>query len=755
LRDWISRVRHDPRFKRLKAYFLNAIGRIAMTAVDDIKEALGKEDFGKARRLLSAFLGPIGREPAQLKWARQKLALATYKDKEVQTEPALEEALQVLAGEGLKSSTDPETLGLAGAIHKRLWEITRDTRQLTQSLAYYMRVRTAAEADDLEKWAYGAVNAALILDLLAAEENTSEENTSDYRSKADGLRQSVCSKSDQILAVTDPDKAWWLRASLIEAFFGLGDSKQAEALLVKSLELNPQEWQRESMARQLSSIARLHYGPDELDAAFQALSPLVTGNAARALLIGKVGLALSGGGFRAALFHVGVLARLAELDVLRHVEALSCVSGGSILGALYYLELRRELMKTPDGGMNRDVFIRIVATVQDKLIAELKKDIRTRAMLKSLLSLTSRRTILTGKMIDQALYADTDTPCRRLRGLTVQPNGEPEGFHPRRNNWRRSAKVPILVINATSLNTGHNWQFTASYMGEPPTCIEPAVDASERLRRMYYEEAPSPHDEIELHTAVGASAAVPGIFRPIKLRGLYPNRDVRLSDGGVHDNQGIFGLVEQDCNVLIVSDGCGQLTSEPKPSRFFIGVLGRTTNVLMDTVRRNSYRLLALQFRNKRIREFHFIHLKRGLPTRDITWVRGRPGGSRAVPDDAERSGLDAQTQRALAAIRTDLDSFSDNECHALMFAGYRMACRDFAQSTFFTAGPETGAAQWKFLAVGNWMDESTASTAPRSFIEELECGKNLFFRRVRLSWAGRACQRLRGLLRPSAEPEV
>jgi hypothetical protein len=129
LRDWISRVRHDPRFKRLKAYFLNAIGRIAMTAVDDIKEALGKEDFGKARRLLSAFLGPIGREPAQLKWARQKLALATYKDKEVQTEPALEEALQVLAGEGLKSSTDPETLGLAGAIHKRLWEITRDTRQ--------------------------------------------------------------------------------------------------------------------------------------------------------------------------------------------------------------------------------------------------------------------------------------------------------------------------------------------------------------------------------------------------------------------------------------------------------------------------------------------------------------------------------------------------------------------------------------------------------------------------------------------------
>src|SRR5919106_5969911 len=57
----------------------------------------------------------------------------------------------------------------------------------------------------------------------------------------------------------------------------------------------------------------------------------------------RLGLALSGGGFRASLFHIGVLARLAELDLLRQVEVLSCVSGGSIIGALYYLYLKREL----------------------------------------------------------------------------------------------------------------------------------------------------------------------------------------------------------------------------------------------------------------------------------------------------------------------------------------------------------------------------------------------------------------------------
>ena len=51
----------------------------------------------------------------------------------------------------------------------------------------------------------------------------------------------------------------------------------------------------------------------------------------------KTGLALSGGGLRASLFHIGVLGRLAELDLLRQVDVISTVSGGSIIGAYYYL----------------------------------------------------------------------------------------------------------------------------------------------------------------------------------------------------------------------------------------------------------------------------------------------------------------------------------------------------------------------------------------------------------------------------------
>ena len=47
-----------------------------------------------------------------------------------------------------------------------------------------------------------------------------------------------------------------------------------------------------------------------------------------------LGLALSGGGFRASFFHLGVLARMAELDLLRQVEVLSTVSGGAVIGTM-------------------------------------------------------------------------------------------------------------------------------------------------------------------------------------------------------------------------------------------------------------------------------------------------------------------------------------------------------------------------------------------------------------------------------------
>ena len=146
-----------------------------------------------------------------------------------------------------------------------------------------------------------------------------------------------------------------------------------------------------------------------------------------------------------------------------------------------------------------------------------------------------------------------------MEDLLVIPRGETVGeFEPKYHNWKRKAKVPILVLNATTLNSCHDWQFTATYMGEPPASINTEVDANGRFRRVYYRDLQRIYGIIFLGDAVAASACVPGLFPPFSLSGVYPGYTIRLVDGGVHDNQGLVGLLEQDCQVLLVSDASGQ-----------------------------------------------------------------------------------------------------------------------------------------------------------------------------------------------------
>jgi len=80
----------------------------------------------------------------------------------------------------------------------------------------------------------------------------------------------------------------------------------------------------------------------------------------------KLGLALAGGGFRASLFHVGVLRRMAELDLLRYVEVLSTVSGGSIVGALYILMLKEQL--DGNGNLSCKQYVDLVQNLEKILV---------------------------------------------------------------------------------------------------------------------------------------------------------------------------------------------------------------------------------------------------------------------------------------------------------------------------------------------------------------------------------------------------
>lgn len=698
----------------------------------------GEKAFGLARRILALARNMKPDDEKLADKLRQQHALCTYKDPDLPANNRLDRALQILGeGEDLRETKSQETLGLAGAIYKRKWELFGGKLILERSLSYYLRGYQEGPAGDQ---GYTGINAAFLLDLLAAMETAEAKDTGSSNKGAHSRREEAKLIREDLVA-TLPSlpgeqgqewlvNAWWFLVTVAEAFFGLERYDEARSWLEKAMLLEDvPPWEYETTARQLASLARMRekagsgsVASFESSEAGKVLYDFLGDKApgAIAAFIGKVGLALSGGGFRASLFHIGVLAKLAELDVLRHVEVLSCVSGGSILGAHYYLELRELLKIKEDKNITREDYIDLVGRLETNFLAGVQKNIRTRVAaefttnLKMIFLPHYSRTLRAGELYEKWIYSRVndgqgDKP-RWLSDLYVEPLGEVEDFKPKYDNWRRGAKVPILILNATTLNTGHNWQFTASWMGEPPADSE--VDSNYRLRRMYYGEAPIGHRNFRLGSAVAASACVPGLFDPITLKGLYQHNDktnitVRLVDGGVHDNQGIVGLLDQDCNMLLVSDASGQMDAQDNPSSGILGVPLRSNSILMARVREAQYDDLAARQHSSQLRGLMFVHLKKDLDVDQIDWVdcqdpheaseEARTGPQRGV---LTSHGILKTVQKKLAEIRTDLDSFSETEAYALMTSGYLMTEKEFVELIEGFPTPQGEQPDWRFLQI-------------------------------------------------------
>ncbi|MGD8570164.1 MAG: hypothetical protein PVJ39_18910, partial [Gammaproteobacteria bacterium] len=278
-----------------------------------------------------------------------------------------------------------------------------------------------------------------------------------------------------------------------------------------------------------------------------------------------------------------------------------------------------------------------------------------------------------------------------MTDLLIQPNGQENQFHPYNKafaftNADRKHKVPILVLNASSLNTGHNWVFTAAKMGEvPPRDVDfRDLDKKDRYRRVRYEEIDTskrPQD-FPMGKAVAASAGVPGLFPPLPVSRLYKDRTVQLVDGGVFDNQGISSLLDPEhlCTDFIISDACGQSGSVDNPKPDTVGVLAQSSGIMMGRIREESVNSLVKQYGKDHVAYFH---LKRGLYARDIEFNEkestGEAGRYATAGIDSSKAdyGVDEHMQQALSEIRTDLDSFSNPEARALQADAYLMCDKE------------------------------------------------------------------------------
>src|SRR5215204_2352606 len=97
---------------------------------------------------------------------------------------------------------------------------------------------------------------------------------------------------------------------------------------------------------------------------------------------------------------------------------------------------------------------------------------------------------------------------------------------------------------------------------------------------------------------------------------------MELVDGGVHDNQGIASLLEQDCSVVLVSDASGQMPDDAHPARGLLGVATRSNSILMSRVRGAQYSELVGRLRSGTLRGLMVVHLKKGLPAPPRDWSR-------------------------------------------------------------------------------------------------------------------------------------
>jgi hypothetical protein len=242
---------------------------------------------------------------------------------------------------------------------------------------------------------------------------------------------------------------------------------------------------------------------------------------------------------------------------------------------------------------------------------------------------------------------------------------------------------------------------------------------------------------------VAASACVPGLFEPLAIDGLYKDRIIRLVDGGVHDNQGVAGLLDEGCSFILCSDASGQMKDVALPPGGLMAPLMRSSqSIFMDRIRETEYQDLHKRADSHALNGLFFAHLKKDLETQPLDWVNCQDPTPPQPPAQTTPYGIDAELQRQIAGIRTDLDSFTEVEAYALMMSGYAMTKQEFERLQQEHAKAEdpgtwggfdvtAPSGEWPFLALQDVMRLSADSGDPRraDLGAQLKASSSLLFK--------------------------
>jgi hypothetical protein len=183
----------------------------------------------------------------------QQRALATYKSEYPGVLTSLEDARTIMSVLKPDTSSDAETVGIWGAIHKRLWNASRKREDLDKAIRSYCRGYFLK--DDY----YNGINFAFLLNVRAAL-SEGDDALAD-RVLARRIRREVLTLCDALLhsGTKRKDEDFWVRATKIEALAGLGQTEESEALRQETIvALQKDDWRLKSLSDQMAQLAALH-----------------------------------------------------------------------------------------------------------------------------------------------------------------------------------------------------------------------------------------------------------------------------------------------------------------------------------------------------------------------------------------------------------------------------------------------------------------------------------------------------------------
>jgi NTE family protein len=296
----------------------------------------------------------------------------------------------------------------------------------------------------------------------------------------------------------------------------------------------------------------------------QGLIPVVDADPSQ--LDDGIALCLSGGGYRAMLFHLGGIIRLNEMGRLKTIDRVSSVSGGSITAGVLGLAWRQLDFATGPVARNLDELV--VAPIR-KLA---RRTIDNPAIIWGLLR--------PDRTIAQMLASYYDGYLFGGKALHDLPDdGQDEG--------------PRFVINATSVQTGKLFRFSRPFEGDysvglwrnPSTRLADAVAASGAFPPTLSPHTFPPSGTFD-ETTVGGNKD--DGFR----------KELWLSDGGVYDNLGLETAWKR-YRTILVSDGGGVLGVQVEPRRNWIQHAIRAGGIVDGQVRALRKRQLIDGFERK------------------------------------------------------------------------------------------------------------------------------------------------------------